>query len=271
MAAPDRTWKLTLAYDGSDYAGWQVQPRRPTVQGALERALGRIEGKPVRVVGSGRTDVGVHALGQVASCQLSIPIPAGGLLKALNRVLPRSIRANAAVPVAEGFHARHHAVAKTYEYRIQRASACSPFEARYVLWHPYPLVEGAMAAAAPQLEGTHDFRSFASNSKQPVEHTRRTVFSSSLKREGSVLVYRVRGSGFLYRMVRTIVGTLMEVGRGNLAPNEIGHIIGALDRGAAGPAVPGRGLFLVSVEYDAARRDAGTGQRRPGAARSVHP
>ncbi len=249
MAGLGQTWKLTLAYDGTDYSGWQVQPRRATVQGVLEKSLAKIEGQPVRTVGSGRTDAGVHALGQVASCELQCPIPAQGLQKALNRLLPPAVRVTSADRAPAGFHARHHALAKTYEYRINRASVCPPIQARYVLWHPYPLAEAAMVETAPLLEGTRDFRSFASHSREPPENTCRTVFSSRLERGGDLLVYRVRGSGFLYRMVRNLVGTLLEVGRGNLAPNDMDRIFAARDRQAAGPAVPARGLFLTSVEY----------------------
>jgi len=241
-----------------------VQPERATVQGVLERALAKIEGQPVRTAGSGRTDAGVHALGQVVSFELHCPIPAHGLQKALNRLLPPAIRVTSADRAHAGFHARHHALAKTYEYRIQRASVCPPIQARYVLWHPYPLAEAAMAEAAPLLEGARDFRSFASNSREPQENTCRTVFSSRLKRDGDLLSYRVRGNGFLYRMVRNLVGTLLEVGRGNLAPNDLERIFEARDRRAAGPAVPARGLFLTSVEY------AGFGGKATEA-RSIHP
>ena len=249
MATLARDWKLTLAYDGTGFSGWQVQPGRRTVQGRLERALQVIEGQQVRVAGSGRTDAGVHALGQVASCELSCPIPAAGLLKALNRLLPPAIRVLSAETAPAGFHARHHATGKTYEYRILRASLCPPFVARYVLWHPYPLDVDAMIAAAPLLEGTKDFRSFASNSGEPLADTVRTVFSSSLRLDGEMLAYRVRGSGFLYHMVRNLVGTLLEVGRGNLVPEDLERILGDRDRAAAGPAVPARGLFLESVDY----------------------
>lgn len=246
---PSRTWKLTLSYDGTGFAGWQVQPRQRTVQGVLERALSRIEGAPVKAAGSGRTDAGVHALGQVASCSMRNPIPAGGLLKALNRLLPAAIRVTCAVEISAGFHARYAACAKTYEYRIHRAPICSPFESRYVYWHPYRLEEEAMALAAGRFEGEFDFRSFASQRGGPAGSAVRAVYSSSLRRDGDLLVYRVRGSGFLYRMVRNLVGTLLEVGRGNLAPDDIGRILEARDRSAAGPTAPARGLFLASVEY----------------------
>lgn len=245
----ERSWKLTLAYDGTSYSGWQVQPAATTIQGTVEAALAVVEGRPVKLAGSGRTDAGVHALAQVASCTLASPIPAHGLVKALNRLLPADIRVTDARLAPEGFHARHWATAKTYEYRIQRAPICPPFDARFTYWHPYPLDEDAMRAAASRLAGHRDFRSFASSDGDGEESTERTVFSSVLQREADLLVYRVRGSGFLYRMVRNFVGTLLEVGRGNLQPDDVDRILAARDRREAGPTAPARGLFLVSVEY----------------------
>ena len=251
-----RTWKLTLAYDGTDFAGWQIQPGQPTVQGLLENALSQVEGGPVKAAGSGRTDAGVHALAQVASCSLRNPIPPHGLLKALNRLLPADIRLTDAAEASPGFHARHSAIAKTYEYRIYRGPVCRPFQARYTYSHPYPLDEEAMTRAARRFEGERDFRSFASAGGNDAEATVRIVFSSALLRHGDLLVYRVRGSGFLYRMVRNMVGTLLEVGRGNLRPADIDRIAEARDRRAAGPTAPAQGLFLAGVEY----ADEGAGQ-----------
>ncbi len=255
-----RTWSLTLAYDGTAYHGWQVQPGAATIQGTVEAALAVLEGRPVRLAGSGRTDAGVHALAQVASCALRNPIPPNGLCKALNRLLPASIRITDARLAPAGFHARHWATAKTYEYRIQRAPLCPPFESLYAYWHPYPLDEAAMRLAAARLAGMHDFRSFASGSRDPEESTERSVFSSVLGREGDLLVYRVRGSGFLYRMVRNFVGTLLEVGRGNLAPGDMDRILAVRDRRAAGPTAPARGLFLAGVEY---AEEAASGREPP--------
>lgn len=246
-----RTWSLTLAYDGTDFAGWQTQPGRTTVQGRLEAALSQVEGAAVRAAGSGRTDAGVHALGQVASCSMANPLPAQGLLKALNRLLPAAIRVTRARVAPPGFHARRSAVAKTYEYRIQRAPVCSPFDARYVCWHPYPLDEGAMQLACARFVGERDFQSFASAGGSEPESTVRTVHSSALSRDGDLLTYRVRGTGFLYRMVRNFVGTLLEVGRGNLGPDDIEAILATRDRAAAGPTAAASGLFLASVEYPA--------------------
>ena len=253
----NRTWKLTLSYDGTDFAGWQVQPDQPTVQGHLEGALARIEGAPVKAAGSGRTDAGVHALAQVASCSIRNPIPDHGLLKALNRLLPPAIRITGVSEAAPAFHARRAATAKTYEYRIHRSQICSPFQSRYVYWHPYTLDEERMFRAAHLFEGERDFRSFASAGRSVAGSAVRTVFSSELRRAGDLLVYRVRGSGFLYKMVRTMVGTLLEVGRGNVRLIDVEAILNARDRRAAGPTAPARGLYLASVEYPASGEQAG--------------
>lgn len=228
-----------------------MQPGKLTIQGCLEDALGKLDGGRVAVAGSGRTDAGVHALGQVASCSVRQPIPGDGLLKALNRLLPRSVRVTGIAEVPADFHARRAASAKTYEYRMHRAAICPPFEARYTYWHPYPLDEAAMREAASQFAGERDFRSFASESGNTPESTVRTVFSSTLERRADLLIYRVRGSGFLYRMVRNFVGTLLEVGRGNVAPADVQRILDARDRRVAGPTAPACGLFLASVEYPA--------------------
>jgi tRNA pseudouridine38-40 synthase len=244
-----RNLKLTLCYEGSDFAGWQVQPHQRTVQAEIEKALLEIEGKPVRVHGSGRTDAGVHALGQVASLELENRIPLKNLQKALNCLLPPAIRILDIAEVGPEFHARHSALAKTYEYRWWREDVCPPFERRYVWRHPYPLDEAAMSEAAPLFEGEHDFRSLATHNGTDLLSTVRTIYSSRLERIGPRLIYRVRGSGFLYNMVRNIVGTLLEVGRGNIQAHSIPAILEARDRVAAGPTAPAVGLFLVSVEY----------------------
>ncbi len=250
-----RTLKITVAYDGAGFSGWQIQPGRKTVQGALEDALAAIEGSRVRVAGSGRTDSGVHALGQTASFTLTNPIPAENLKKALNRILPPAVRIYDAAEMPAGFHARYAAVAKTYEYRVHREETCPPFVYPFAYWYPFPLDEEAMLAAAPLFAGTRDFRSLASSDRaarqgEAEKSTGRTIFSSELIRRPGRLVYRVRGSGFLYRMVRNIVGALLEVGRGNLKPDDIPAMLSARDRSLAGPTAPARGLFLVAVEYD---------------------
>ncbi len=262
-----QTWKLTLAYDGTDFRGWQVQPDAPTIQGELQSALGRITGETPLPQGSGRTDAGVHALAQVASFALRAPIPAANLQRALNRTLPAAIRVLAAETMPEGFHARHSAKAKTYEYRIFRGEICPPFLARYVYACPWPMEETALDAAAGVFWGEHDFASFAAsdpdlaarrsaaeNDEGEIAGTVRRIFSSAWERhataEGELLVYRVRGNGFLHHMVRNLVGTMLDVARGHLELREIAEILAARNRSAAGPTAPARGLFLHSVEYE---------------------
>lgn len=245
-----RNLKLKLAYDGTEFHGWQVQPSQRTIQGVLEAVLGEIEGSPVKIHGAGRTDAGVHALEQVASLRLGNPIPPENLRKAMNRLLTDAIRVLQVEEAESAFHARYSATAKRYEYRIWRAEICPPWLSRYVYPHPYPLDEGRIAEAADRFAGTHDFRSLAACGGREMESTVRTIFSSSLEREGEMLVYRVRGTGFLYRMVRNIVGTLLEVGRGNRAPDDIGLILAGKKRSEAGPTAPARGLFLAGVEYE---------------------
>lgn len=244
-----RNLKLTISYEGSNFSGWQVQPNRRTIQAEIESALREIEEKPVRIHGSGRTDAGVHALGQVASFALENRIPLKNLQKALNCRLPPAIRILDIEEVGHEFHARYSAVAKTYEYRWRRDEVCPPFERRFVWHHPYPLDEAAMIRAAPLFEGERDFRSMATNNGAELLTTVRTIYSSRLERVGPMLIYRIRGSGFLYNMVRNCVGTLLEVGRGNMEADSIPAILEARDRSAAGPTAPAVGLFLVNVEY----------------------
>ena len=250
-----RNLKLTLAYDGSEYHGWQVQPGRSTVQGTLQEAVARVMGEQPLPQGSGRTDAGVHALGQVASFALESPIPVEKLAKALNDVLPGAIRVLEAAEAEPGFHARKSAKAKTYRYRIYREAVCPPFLARYVYHHPYPLREAAMARAAEAVVGEHDFTSFAAvdpergQEEEPACNCR-TVYSSSWERQGEELVYTVRGSGFLHHMVRNLVGTFLLVGKGTLRPEDIRGILEAKSRAAnPGATAPASGLYLVEVEY----------------------
>jgi len=244
-----RNLKAVIAYEGTDFHGWQVQPGRRTIQGTIEHALATLEGSAVKVHGSGRTDAGVHARGQVASFRLANPLPCANLKLTLNHRLPPAIRILDVAEVPESFHARYSAVAKTYEYRIWRGEICPPFHRRCVYHLPYPLDEAAMIAAAPRFEGERDFRSLATRDGEQKDSTVRTVFASDLQRQGEELVYRVRGSGFLYNMVRNIVGVLIEIGRGNWGPEDIERILEARDRRAAGPTAPAPGLFLNDVEY----------------------
>jgi len=204
--------------------------------------------------GSGRTDAGVHALAQRASFAVESPIPPENLLIALNHTLPISVRVIAVEEAAEEFHARHSATAKTYEYRIFRGDVCSPFVARYVHHHPYPLNEDAMRQAASLVIGTHDFTSFAAvdpergKDDEELDNVR-TIFSSEWKRQGDLLIYTARGDGFLHHMVRNLVGTFLLVGKGSLAADSISEIVAARRRSEAGPTAPASGLFLVNVEY----------------------
>ena len=246
-----RTLKVSLAYDGTDFHGWQVQPGLPTIQGELGRVLSEIEGKAVKVAGSGRTDAGVHALEQVASFDLENPIPTTNLRRAMNRLLPPSIRVLEVEEAPPGFHARFSAKSKLYEYRIWRGEICPPLMYRYVHHHPYPLNLPAMMEAAPFFEGTRDFRALAGAEEDASEEPGRprTIFVSRLEVEGELVRYRVRGTGFLRHMVRNIVGTLVEVGKGNLLPGDIPRFLDSGVRERVGPTVAAKGLFLVQVEY----------------------
>src|SRR5262245_54280854 len=250
-----RNLKLTLAYDGHDFAGWQVQPDRPTIQGTLVSVFEQLTGEKVLPQGSGRTDAGVHALAQTASVAIASPIPVANLVRALNDILPRSIRVLAAEEMPPEFHARKSARAKTYHYRIFRGEICSPFSARYVYHHPYPLNEERMAEAAKTVEGEHDFTSFAavdperSRDGEEVSNVR-TIYRSEFARHGDELLYCVRGNGFLHHMVRNLVGTFLMVGKGSLTTNDVRRILDLRDRSAAAATAPASGLYLVSVEYE---------------------
>jgi len=242
-------------YDGSEFHGWQVQPGLPTIQATLAAAIERVTAERVLPQGSGRTDAGVHALAQVASCALENPIPPENFLKALNDVLPASVRVTQAEEASPEFHARKSARAKTYRYRILRAPICPPFLARYVYHHPFPLDEEAMIAAAELVGAEHDFTSFAAvdpergNEDEPASNIR-TVYSSCWRREGDELIYTVRGSGFLRHMVRNLVGTFLPVGKGTLDAQAISRIIEARNRSAnPGATAPASGLYLVEVQY----------------------
>lgn len=258
-----RNFKLVIAYDGTDFAGWQVQPALSTIQGTIVDAIRRVTREDVLVHGSGRTDGGVHALGQVASFISGSPIPAANLVVALNDALPSTIRVMSVEEAPPEFHPRKSAKAKTYRYRINRESVCSPFVARYVYHHPWPLNESAMTRAASQVTGEWDFTSFAAvdpdrlrriaeaeDGDETAPSNARTIWSSSFRREGPELVYEVRGNGFLHHMVRNLVGTFLLVGKESLRGEDIRRILDARERAAnPGATAPASGLALVSVEY----------------------
>jgi tRNA pseudouridine38-40 synthase len=248
-----RNLKLVLAYDGTDFSGWQVQPETATIQGALASAIGRVTGEKVLPQGSGRTDAGVHALGQVATFATPSPIPPDNLVIALNDILPPSIRILEAADVPPDFHARKSARAKSYRYRIFRGDICPPFLARYVWHYPYPLDEVAMQEVAGLVVAEHDFTSFAAvdlerGREEEVSNVRR-IFASSWERHGDEFVYTVRGSGFLHHMVRNLVGKFLLAGKGTLKAHDLTKILEARSRSAAGATAPASGLCLMSVEY----------------------
>jgi tRNA pseudouridine38-40 synthase len=272
-----RNLRLLIAYDGTDFHGWQRQPNAPTVQECLELAIERILGEKARVYGSGRTDAGVHALNQVANFKTDCPIPCENLVKALNDALPPTVRIKDAQEAPSQFHARYDVRSKTYRYRIFQGPVGSPFLARFVWNYPYPLAVDRMARAAKLFIGEHDFTSFSAlegsargeslsngcDEQEPVapaslpaprlaETTMvRRIFASRFFRRPrtAMLIYEVTGNGFLHHMVRNMVGTLVEVGRGKLEPNDIIRILHARDRAMAGPTAPAQGLCLVRVEY----------------------
>jgi tRNA pseudouridine38-40 synthase len=261
----ERNLRLTLAYDGTGFVGWQRQAQGASIQGLLEDALSRIEGRPVTVIGAGRTDAGVHALGQVAGVRLGHAIDVRTLARALNAVLPPAVRILRVDEVPPGFHARFSALGKTYHYAVANVEVVSPFASRYV-WHvPQRLDTARMAAAAEVLAGRHDFSAFQS-SGAAVRTSVRTIEVSAFRRAGpgepawvppglpgqpgALFIYEVVAEGFLRQMVRAMVGTLVEVGLGRLEAGEMAAILAAGDRRRAGPTAPAAGLCLVAVRYD---------------------
>ncbi len=247
-----RRLRFNVAYDGTDFHGWQIQPGLPTVQGVLEQVIGSIESQAVHVAGSGRTDAGVHAIAQVAAVSLTNPIPADNFRRAVNRLLPRSIRISEICETNSDFHPRFDALRKTYQYRIFRDEVCSPFDRHFVYHHPYPLNEQAIVEAAHLLVGEHDFTAFSAADGKDAEAAskRRTIYASAWTRSENTFSYSVTGSGFLKHMVRNIVGVLLEIGKGNLDEADLQARLQPDCGIRPGPAVAPSGLFLVSVEYD---------------------
>jgi tRNA pseudouridine38-40 synthase len=251
------TFKLTIAYEGTGFVGWQRQPSGTSIQGLLEDAFSELDGRPVAVTGAGRTDAGVHALGQVASVQLDRSIDAGAVVRAINVRLPPSVRVLDACEVSGGFRTRFDASAKTYRYRIWNAEVLSPFE-RAFAWHiPVPQLDtDAMSAAARLIEGKHDFAGFQAAGSDTLTSDR-VVFSSTIAREPPIVTYEIRGDGFLRHMVRNIVGSLVDVGRGRQPIAWMADVLAGRDRAQAGRTAPAEGLFLVSVEYESVENEQG--------------
>ncbi len=239
---------LIVAYDGTDYHGWQLQPGVPTIEGELNKALTALLGEEIQVIGASRTDSGVHALCNAAVFDTDTKIPAQKIAYALNQRLPEDIRIQKSKETEPDFHPRHCASRKTYEYRILNREFPLPTKRRYAHFTYVPLDEEKMRQAAGYLKGEHDFMSFCA-SAAVVETTVRTLYELDVIRDGEEIILRVCGSGFLYNMVRIIAGTLMEVGRGNIEPEKMQEILQAKDRSAAGPTAPACGLTLVRYEW----------------------
>ena len=243
-----RNLRLCLEYDGTDFHGFQKQPRLRTVQGELEQVLGRVMGEPIRLIGAGRTDAGVHATGQVANFLTDNRIPIKRLPAALNSVLPLDLAVKAADEVELDFHARRWAVSRRYQYLLVAQSQPSALLARYAHWVPQALAVREMNQAARYFLGEHDFCSFQASGSQ-TRHTVRRVTAASVRRVGRLVVITLEANAFLYQMVRIMVGTLLQVGMGKFAPERVKAIMESADRRQAGKTAPARGLCLVRVSY----------------------
>ena len=250
-----RTYKLLVAYEGTDYSGWQIQPCKRTIQGELQEALCEIAGEPISVMGSGRTDAGVHAMGQIASCRLRWPSSPGQLAMALNTKLPPDIVVRESVEVVDDFHPIRDALRKRYRYQLQIGGYASPFERRFRWRLKRRVVTEDMQMAAGMLVGEHDFASFQATGADR-KSTVRTVFDCDVftqfeDRESDLemLAIEVEADGFLYNMVRNIVGSLVQIGYGKQDPTWLQEVLAARDRSIAGPTAPAHGLFLMQVDY----------------------
>jgi tRNA pseudouridine38-40 synthase len=246
-----RNIRMMVAYVGTRFAGWQIQPGRRTIQGELERRISAMLNESVRITGAGRTDAGVHARGQVANMMIASRIPEAGLVRGLNALLPEEIRVLRAEEVPSGFDSRAAARAKEYSYLVALGEVVSPFVLPFALPARGRLQVDAMRAGARSFEGRHDFTSFCP-AASPIEDKTRTILLSEVTQGGDLLEYRVRGDGFLHHMVRTMAGTLLLIGRGRLPADAIAGILEARDRRRAGPVAPARGLTLERVYYGAA-------------------
>lgn len=245
---PLRNVKLLLGFDGSAYHGWQIQGKQKTIQGEVQQAIGKITGEQAGLVGSGRTDAGTHARGYVANFPTTASIPAASLVRALNSVLPTDIRVLSARVVPADFHARRNARSKIYRYQIYRGAILPPHLAREHFHYPYPIDIAVMERAADLFVGTHDFASFAAKGGGGKDTVRR-IYSCRLKGAGHRLVFTVEGNGFLHHMVRNMVGTLLELGRGQITLPEFEALFAARDRTRAGFTAPAHGLTLIKVNY----------------------
>lgn len=240
--------KLVVAYDGTNYHGWQVQPNAPTIEGELNRCLSALLGETIEVIGASRTDAGVHALCNVAVFDTLTRIPAEKISYALNQKLPEDIRVQESSEVAADFHPRHCNSKKTYEYRILNAPFMVPTRRNYCFFTYVPLDVAKMQQAASYLIGEHDFKSFCATAAV-VETTVRTLYEITVEKQDQEIVIRVSGNGFLYNMVRIIAGTLMEVGKGHYEPEQVKEILEACDRTSGGSTAPACGLMLVKYEF----------------------
>ncbi len=241
-----KNYKLILSYDGTDFHGWQRQPKKRTVQGTLEDSLAQITQKKINITGAGRTDAGVHAQAQVANFKASLSLEDDELFRALNSLLPRDVRVTSLERTDLDFHARKMAKSKIYQYRIVNSTNISPFIMRYVLHWPSPLKVQRMREAAPLFIREADFTSFSSNRLlDPV----RKVTRSELHKKGNEIIYTVEANGFLRYMVRTMAGTLLEVGKGKLLPEQIEALFRKKERSLASPTAPAKGLCLIKVNY----------------------
>jgi len=245
---PTRWLKLTVAYDGSSYSGWQVQPSEPTVQEAVETAWHEITRETIRVMAAGRTDAGVHALGQVVGVATDSQLATEELQRGLNAVLPEDVAVVAVEEAPENFHATYDAKRKIYRYQIHNGRTPDIFNRHYVWHYPQPLDAERMHVAAQALVGKHDFSSFESAGSERPDSVR-TLFAVNVARDADRLAAEVSGDGFLYNMVRAIVGTLVEVGKGSRDVTWVAEVLAARDRSRAGQTAPPQGLFLVRVEY----------------------
>lgn len=240
--------RLTVAYDGTNYHGWQVQKNGITIESELNRCLRALLGEDIQVIGASRTDAGVHALGNVAVFDTCARIPAEKISYALNQRLPEDIRIQKSEAVGLDWHPRYVSSRKTYEYRIYRGKFPMPVKRLYSYFTYRKLDVNRMVEAAAYLEGEHDFKSFCQTGAQ-VESTVRTIYSAQVEEQGADLVIRICGNGFLYNMIRIIAGTLMDIGEGKRSPEDMETIIEAKDRAAAGPTAPPQGLTLIRYEY----------------------